>query len=329
MDSGKGCGKGKPVVGTEKGGGKIPGSKGMVAKGDGKAESFVSKGGMKGKVFEKGNGKASMKGDMKGKEHASSTGDVKGKSAEKGKGKVVETPQTSKGDMKGTSAEKGKGSGTEQTPCAFKGDVKGKSVEKGKGKVADAPQACKGDMKGKSAEKGKVVETPQACKGDVKGKSAEKGKVAETPQACKGDMKGKSAEKSSKGDMKGKPAGNGAVETAQNGSESFCDKAMDHPLPSKIFTIEAETQVTAELSVLSDKAFDEKMRDAKVHPLFQIYRAKMLEDLGLEESDWSFGEEEPFLDMVGWLVWLRFVETGSLAGGAGQIVAVDEAADAT
>ena len=72
--------------------------------------------------------------------------------------------------------------------------------------------------------------------------------------------------------------------------------------------MEAEAQVTAELEKMGRAEFRRQLDAAKVHPLFNTYCKKQLEDLGLDESDWSFGEEEEFLDMVGWLQWVRVVE---------------------
>ena len=79
-------------------------------------------------------------------------------------------------------------------------------------------------------------------------------------------------------------------------------------LPSEIFTLDAEQQVTRELEKLSENEFRSKVTAAKAHPLFSQYCEKQLEDLGLEEGDWEFGTDEEFLDMVGWLQWIRVVE---------------------
>ena len=178
----------------------------------------------------------------------------------------------------------------------------GKGIEdwKGKGKSA-----------GTTAAGGKPVAT-----GDGKGK----GKVSYS-----GGKPGKPvSEVDTKGCEKGTPfeKGFGSVGMLKGGAQSTpaaTGTPAAIPLPSQVVSLEAEQKAMAELEALSEEQFDQEVQKAKGHRLFQKYYDLMLEELGVEPEEWEFAEEEPALDMAGWLQWIRFVETGNAKGCKGKV----------
>lgn len=79
-------------------------------------------------------------------------------------------------------------------------------------------------------------------------------------------------------------------------------------MPSQLFCPDLEKDVTDSLNKLTEEEFDKRLEEAKTHPEFKSYCDGMRLEIGEtgDESDaWVFGDQEPFLDMVGFLVWVK------------------------
>ena len=79
-------------------------------------------------------------------------------------------------------------------------------------------------------------------------------------------------------------------------------------LPSQLFSPELEKDATDSLNKLTEEEFDKRVEEAKTHPEFQSYCDGMrleLGETGDEPDAWVFGLDEPLIDMVGFLVWVK------------------------
>ena len=88
--------------------------------------------------------------------------------------------------------------------------------------------------------------------------------------------------------------------------------------PSQLHTAELEAQVEEDLKKLSDDQFQVLCDDLKKHPEFPSYCEGIR--MELEEGDddsekWEWGEQEPYLDVVGLLVWAKAKQNMSIALG--------------
>ena len=65
-----------------------------------------------------------------------------------------------------------------------------------------------------------------------------------------------------------------------------------------------------ELKLLSEEEFEFKVEECRHHPDFKSYCDGIRYELGLEsdqegEPEWEWGEHEPYLDVLGLLVWAK------------------------
>ena len=74
-------------------------------------------------------------------------------------------------------------------------------------------------------------------------------------------------------------------------------------LPSDLYTPELERRAGEVIDKLDDAGIDHRIKLAKEHVEYGPYCRATLKDGGLEEGDWHFGEEEPYLDLIGFEIW--------------------------
>ena len=79
--------------------------------------------------------------------------------------------------------------------------------------------------------------------------------------------------------------------------------------PSALSTPELEAEVENTLKSMTEEDMTKMVSDAKQHFDFQSYVDGVTEELGDpvpgEESNWEFGEQEPYYDVLGFEVWKR------------------------
>ena len=89
--------------------------------------------------------------------------------------------------------------------------------------------------------------------------------------------------------------------------------------PSQLHTPELEEQVVSEMKQLSDEQFQSLSEDLKQHPEFPSYcegiRLELDEGGDDDDAKWVWGEQEPYLDVVGLLVWAKAKQNMSHALG--------------
>ena len=79
-------------------------------------------------------------------------------------------------------------------------------------------------------------------------------------------------------------------------------------MPSQLFSPELEQDAQDTLNKLSEGDFEKRLEEAKVHPEYKSYCEGVRMEIGEtgdEPEPWVFGDQEPFLDLVGFLVWVK------------------------
>ena len=96
--------------------------------------------------------------------------------------------------------------------------------------------------------------------------------------------------------------------------------------PSQLATQELEDEVEKELKLLlTDQQFEAKMEECRNHPEFNSYCEGIRYELGFESdvegaAAWEWGEQEPYLDVLGFLVWVKAKTNMLHALGVGPAV---------
>lgn len=107
-----------------------------------------------------------------------------------------------------------------------------------------------------------------------------------------------------------KPSVSGNIAEALSGGSGLT--------PSQLHTPELEEQVVSDMKKLSDEQFQSLFEDLKQHPEFPSYCEGIGLELGEGDDDdekWVWGEHEPYLDVVGLLVWAKAKQNMSHALG--------------
>lgn len=107
-----------------------------------------------------------------------------------------------------------------------------------------------------------------------------------------------------------KPSVSGNIAEALSGGSGLT--------PSQLHTPELEEQVVSDMKKLSDEQFQSLFEDLKQHPEFPSYCEGIRLELGEGDDDdekWVWGEHEPYLDVVGLLVWAKAKQNMSHALG--------------
>ena len=74
-------------------------------------------------------------------------------------------------------------------------------------------------------------------------------------------------------------------------------------VPSDIYTPELESRVGEVIDKLDDRGIERRIKEAKKHVEFGPYCRAIVKEGGLEPGEWDFGQEEPYLDLLGFETW--------------------------
>ena len=80
---------------------------------------------------------------------------------------------------------------------------------------------------------------------------------------------------------------------------------LDELTFTSFYSQELEEAVTSEMKRYSDAEFEQLLEGAKHHPELAKYCEGVLCEGGLDASEWCFGEQEPYEDLVSFMIYLR------------------------
>ena len=80
---------------------------------------------------------------------------------------------------------------------------------------------------------------------------------------------------------------------------------IDQMTFSSFFSVELEEAVQGEMKKLGEPEFEQLLEGAKQHPEFATFCTAVLSEGGLDETEWCFGEQEPYEDLVSFMIYVR------------------------